>query len=238
MTDLGDLAKEWVHELPRPFVRELAAALDAGLPEVQRLVGQAVAPASQDAARKALKVARAGEAAYLAGLLDGWSAAAAETADVRPVWTGPASRVAGSRLTLAVVADLIAEAEQEILLVSYATYPPPPVTAALTAAVARGVSVTLLLERSQDKPGWNGLPEPLPNLQATQLCWPLAERPPGAALHAKVLVIDRRLALVGSANLTAFALERNLECGLLVRGGDVPRLIAEHLTTAEGLAPA
>ncbi|WP_425454039.1 phospholipase D-like domain-containing protein [Nocardioides immobilis] len=38
-------------------------------------------------------------------------------------------------------------------------------------------------------------------------------------MHAKVLVVDRRTALVGSANLTGHALERNLECGLLVRGG-------------------
>lgn len=236
MIDLEGLAKEWVHELPRPFVRELATALHAGPPEVQRLVGQTVASASRDAARKALTVTRAGEAAYLAGLLDGWSAAAVEAVDVRPVWTGPTSQIAGSRLTLAVVADLIAEAEQEILLVSYATYPPPTVTATLAAAVGRGVSVTMLLERSQDKPGWNGLLEPFPDLQATQLCWPLAERPAGASLHAKVLVVDRQVALVGSANLTAPALERNLECGLMVRGGQVPRLLAEHLTTAAGLA--
>ncbi len=54
-------------------------------------------------------------------------------------------------------------------------------------------------------------------------------------MHAKILVVDRRVALVGSANLTGYGLERNLECGLLVRGGPVPRLLVEHLLTARGL---
>lgn len=238
MTDLAALSEDWVRQLPRPFVRDLATALRHGPPAVQHLAGQVAAPASLHAARQAFDVAGAGDGPYLAGLIDGWSAATAKASDVQPVWTGPASSVRGGRLTLAVVADPIAEAQQEILLVSFATYPPAGVTAALVSAAERGVSVTLLLERSEDKPGWNGMLEPFPELKAMQLCWPLAERPPRASLHAKVLVIDRRVAVVGSANLTEWALERNLECGLLVRGGPVPGLLAEHLTTAQGLVRA
>lgn len=238
MTDLAALAKEWVRQLPRSFVVELASALQAGPGGVQHLLGHTVAPASRHAAHRGLEVACGGEGAYLAGLLDGRCAATSEAADVRPVWTGPSSRVVGGRLTVAVVADLIAEAEQEVLLVSYATYPPESVVAALTAAVERGVSVSLLLERAEDNPGWTGLAEPFPDLHVQRLCWPLTERAPGASLHAKLLVVDRRAALVGSANLTTFALERNLECGLLVRGGDAPRMLVEHLMSARGLAPA
>lgn len=44
-------------------------------------------------------------------------------------------------------------------------------------------------------------------------------------MHAKVQVVDRRTALVGSANLTGYGLERNLECGLLVTGGAVPQAL-------------
>ncbi len=238
MNDLESLARRWVAELPRPFVTALAAAAHAGPAQVRALVHDIVAPASRSAARQAQGIVKAGEGPYLAGLIRGRLSAAAESADVRPVWTGPVSAVGGSRLTIAVVADLIAEAQREILLVSYATYPPAGVTAALSAAADRGVVVTLLLERAEDKPGWNGLSEPFPQLAAQVLCWPLSERPAGASLHGKVLVIDRRVALVGSANLTAFALERNLECGLVVRGGDVPRQLAEHLTSAAGLHPA
>ncbi len=57
-------------------------------------------------------------------------------------------------------------------------------------------------------------------------------------MHAKVLVVDRRTALVGSANLTGYALERNLECGLLLRGGPVPSLLVDHLLSANGLEEA
>lgn len=237
MSDVVTLARRWVAELPRPFVAALAAAALEGPGQMRALVHDTTAPASRSAARQAKEIVRAGNGPYLAGVIRGYLAAAAESVDVRPVWTGPASAVVGSRLTIAVVADLIAEAQQEIVLVSYATYPPAGVTAALSEAAERGVAVTLLLERAEDKPGWNGLAEPFPHLTAQVLCWPLTERPAGASLHAKVLVVDRRVALVGSANLTAFAMERNLECGLMVTGGDVPRQIAEHLTSAAGLHP-
>lgn len=235
MNDLVALARRWVVELPQPFVAALAAAAIDGPGQMRTLVHDTAAPASRSAARLAKEIVTAGDGPYLAGLIRGCLAAAAESVDVLPVWTGPASTVGGSRLTIAVVADLIAEAQQEIVLVSYATYPPVSVAAALSAAAERGVAVTLLLERAEDKPGWNGLSEPFPDLTAQVLCWPLTERPAGASLHAKVLVVDRRVALVGSANLTAFAMERNLECGLVVKGGDVPRQLAEHLTSAAGL---
>jgi phosphatidylserine/phosphatidylglycerophosphate/cardiolipin synthase-like enzyme len=57
-------------------------------------------------------------------------------------------------------------------------------------------------------------------------------------MHAKVLVVDRKTALVGSANLTGYGLERNLEAGMLIRGGPVPALLAEHLFTARGIEAA
>jgi cardiolipin synthase A/B len=44
-----------------------------------------------------------------------------------------------------------------------------------------------------------------------------------AALHAKI-------ALVGSANLTSRAMESNLECGILIRGGPQPRAVRNHIT--------
>jgi cardiolipin synthase len=57
-------------------------------------------------------------------------------------------------------------------------------------------------------------------------------------MHAKVLVVDRQTALVGSANLTGYGLERNLEAGILIRGGHVPALLAEHLFSAQGVQDA
>lgn len=62
-----------------------------------------------------------------------------------------------------------------------------------------------------------------------RLHWPAAARPDHASLHAKVLVIDGRSAMIGSANITGAALARNLECGLVVRCGPVPVSIAAHV---------
>jgi phosphatidylserine/phosphatidylglycerophosphate/cardiolipin synthase-like enzyme len=46
-------------------------------------------------------------------------------------------------------------------------------------------------------------------------------------LHAKLIVVDRRVAIVGSSNLTRRAMNDNVEIGLLVRGpaaSDIARL--------------
>jgi phosphatidylserine/phosphatidylglycerophosphate/cardiolipin synthase-like enzyme len=137
-----------------------------------------------------------------------------------------------------VLADLIDEAQNEIVLISYATLPSEDVRAALSAATDRGVEVTLLLERAADNPRFDGHAEPFPGLAARRMCWPADERPAGASMHAKVLVVDRHTALVGSANLTGYGLERNLEAGVLIRGGRVPTLLVEHLLTARGVQDA
>ena len=63
--------------------------------------------------------------------------------------------------------------------------------------------------------------------------WPVDKRPklPGGGLgilHAKCAVADDDVLLVGSANLTAYSLELNMELGLLVTRGDAPRRVKEH----------
>src|SRR5690606_34124690 len=68
--------------------------------------------------------------------------------------------------------------------------------------------------------------------------WPRAQRTEeGAKMHAKIAVADRRVLLVSSANLTQSGVGRNIEAGLLVRGGTAPRRAAEHIAelTASGL---
>lgn len=48
-------------------------------------------------------------------------------------------------------------------------------------------------------------------------------------VHAKVIVADRASCFITSANLTGYAMERNMELGLLIEGGGVPGLIMDHL---------
>lgn len=161
------------------------------------------------------------------------------SASITPVWSGPAI-AAATRLTSAVVVDLIGRAAMHVLLVGYAVHNEPTVTAALHAARARGVAVTLVLERHADNPQFNAGGQPFPGLDATRLCWPLTTRPAGASLHAKLFTIDDTDALIGSANITGAALDKNLECGLLIRGGGTARSLRLHVETllTEGhLAP-
>ena len=236
--DPVEAATRWAQELPGGFARELATALRAGAPALHALRAAVVLPVSSAAVRTALALVEQGEGPFAAGVLTGQLDAAAVRPVLTPVWTGPESGAGHARLTIGVVADLIAEAQQELLLVSYATAPGNEIRQALHDAVGRAVTVTLLLERQEDNPRFRGHGEPFPGLPARRLTWPAAARPPDASMHAKVLVVDRRTALVGSANLTGHALERNLECGVLIRGGQVPALLVDHLLSARGLLPA
>jgi phosphatidylserine/phosphatidylglycerophosphate/cardiolipin synthase-like enzyme len=63
----------------------------------------------------------------------------------------------------------------------------------------------------------------------TRWRWPADHRAAGAVLHAKLLVIDGRRALVGSANLTHRALTANLEAGVLVEDPDLAAELETHV---------
>ena len=219
--------------MPVADVRRLAEAAAAGEAGARQLRATAGSVILRDACDQLSKRLAYAEPTYLSGLLAG-AARAVERArryqTVSVVWTGPESGVSSSRLTAAAVIDLIGMARAEILLVSYATQTEPSIRAALSAAIARGVAITLLAERHEDNPSYTAAGTPFPGLNALRLHWPASSRPPGAALHAKIIVVDDQVALVGSANLTSRAMESNLECGILIRGGPQPRAIRDHIT--------
>jgi phosphatidylserine/phosphatidylglycerophosphate/cardiolipin synthase-like enzyme len=230
---IADWACRTAEQLPAADVRRLAEAAATGAPGVRQLRASAGSVILRDACDQLLHRLGHTESAYLAGLLTG-AARAVERArrhqSVSVVWTGPESGVSSSRLTAATVIELINAARSEILLVSYATHTEPSISTALSAAVVRGVMVTLLAERHEDNPSYTALGTPFPSLNAFRLHWPATSRPPGAALHAKIIVVDDHVALVGSANLTSRAMESNLECGILIRGGPQPRAVRDHVT--------
>lgn len=229
------MARRWAEQLPTASARQLAQALREGPSAIRRLREQFSLPGSLAALTVASEIQSVGDGAFAAGALLARLDAAAEQPLVTPVWTGPESAAATERLTLAVVADLVEEAEREIFLVSFAALPGAAVREALARAAVRGVAITMLLERSVDSPTFDGPAEPFPGLAARRLCWPGKLRPPGASMHAKILVVDRRTALIGSANLTGHALERNLEAGVLVRGGGLPASLVDHLMSTPDL---
>jgi phosphatidylserine/phosphatidylglycerophosphate/cardiolipin synthase-like enzyme len=155
----------------------------------------------------------------------GYRTAKAES-QLEVVWSGPEGEV-DVRLTYAVLIEVIRSAQRRLTLVSFAAYRVKEVTEALRSAAGAGVEIRIVLDggteaaRAFDAVGGVAL-----------YTWPptlLPEYDPQrASLHAKAAIADDRLAFVTSANLTAFALDRNMELGLLVRGGEVPRLLAAH----------
>jgi cardiolipin synthase A/B len=230
--DVTDWACQLSERLPIADVRYLAEAAATGESGVRRLRASAGSVILRDACDQLSRRLANAEPAYLSGLLAGAACAvsrARQQQSVSIVWTGPESGVSSSRLTAAAVIDLINVAQSEILLVSYATQTESSIKAALSAATERNVAVTLLAERREDNPSYSGVATPFPDLSVLRLHWPASSRPPGAALHAKVIVIDDQIALVGSANLTSRAIESNLECGILIRGGPQPRAIRDHI---------
>lgn len=145
------------------------------------------------------------------------------------VWTGPTVTGIPIRHTYAVLVQVIDAARRRLTLVSFAAYTTPVVTNALRAAAGRGVDVRLVLD------GGTHAQYAFKALGGTMqlLTWPptlLSNHDPDhASLHAKCAVADHEVAFVTSANLTSHALDRNMELGVLVTGGEIPKRLADHL---------
>lgn len=160
-------------------------------------------------------------------------AASQSAVGVEPVWTGPATDVVPTRQTLGVLFGLIDEAASSVTLMTYAAYRIADFVPRLNRAAERGVDLRLILESSTDSAGRLTLDaaRAFSDLTATATIygWPVANREHGAVMHAKTAVIDRRTAFVTSANLTESAVSRNIELGVVVRGGTLALRLAAHI---------
>ena len=157
--------------------------------------------------------------------------------EVSLVWTGPSTEAVRLRSTRAVLATLVANATESLVLVSFASYDVAELTTALTAAIARGVEVTLILE-TPDDPGGPlviGPAHPFASIKDTASFyrWPLEAREAffaaAARLHAKCVIADRSSALITSANLTSAGINDNIELGVLIEAGPLPTKLSQHL---------
>lgn len=169
----------------------------------------------------------------------GIAAAKAEHGDTELVWSGPNMGLPGVRSLEQALRDVILSAERTLWLVSFAAFHVSHLIAALSEVAARGVRIHFILESVADSAGQLSADArcafagPLLS-SATFYSWPLTKRPRNAAgrpakLHAKFALADSRTALISSANLTADGLERNIECGVLLRGGQLPLQLASQL---------
>jgi len=117
------------------------------------------------------------------------------------------------------IQELIENAQDEILLTAYSIGNADHIFDLLDSALARGVRVRMIINRltEQHSSVQNRLEELRKDFPHFCLhpFHPDGER---GDLHAKVLVVDRRYALVGSSNLSYNGLILNHELAVLIEG--------------------
>lgn len=150
------------------------------------------------------------------------------------VWTGPTTPFVSARRTEQALLQVINSAEQSLFITSFVAYDVPNVVRGLNAAVDRGVAISMLLELSQGHGGsisFDAIGKMRMSVPAARLfAWrEKAEEFTSGSVHSKVAVADGRVCFITSANLTGHAMERNMEAGVLIVGGTVPKLLDEHL---------
>lgn len=183
---------------------------------------------------------------FLRGLLLGASHAfayAGANEQIDFVWTGPSTSVVPFRRTEQVLIELLRSARESFFLTSFVAYRVSSIIAEINKCLDRGVRVSILLEEYGREGG--GLNFDSITLLKSQVpgadfySWnPRDEEFLGGKVHAKIAVADRKQCFVSSANLTGHAMERNIEAGLLVKGGAVPDQLSRHLEALvyEGIA--
>lgn len=154
------------------------------------------------------------------------------------VWTGPKTGLIPTRNTEQAIKEVIDEASKNLFIVSYVFYNASSIVDGLNEATERGVSVRILLESSSEHGGAvsgdsiRAMHQAVPS--AKLFIWNPVEKALAAGMHtavvhAKCAAADHRIAFVTSANLTSAAMERNMELGILVRGGATPSRLHDHL---------
>ena len=161
------------------------------------------------------------------------------------VWSGPEVAGLHARDTRRVYEELMGSAEHSLWASTFAFFDGPQAFAVLARRMEQqpALSVTLLLN-IQRKHGDTTTSDHLVRRFADRFWnteWPGTTRPtvyydarslepagPAAVLHAKAVVADDESVFVTSANLTAAALDRNIEVGLLLRDRPLALRVVGH----------
>jgi phosphatidylserine/phosphatidylglycerophosphate/cardiolipin synthase-like enzyme len=234
---LETAASDAIAALGPVHLRTLAERIAAGRP--REAITQAVPVAAFPAAAAAVLAAQTIDevpddetAAYLYGVAAG-HAQHASAVTVESVWSGPSVHGVPVRATAQVLVQLVENATSELLLMTYSAKPYEPLRTALASAVKRGVNVAAVVETLQGAGSAISGDEPAAAFQGLNVQlwhWPAGNRAElNAKMHAKIAVADRRWLLVSSANLTHSGVGKNIEAGLLIRGGTAPQRAAEHI---------
>jgi len=150
------------------------------------------------------------------------------------VWTGPTTPFVSARRTEQALLQVIGAAKQTLFVTSFVAYDVSTIVKALNDASTRGVSISMLLESSQDHGGSMSFDVigKMRTLVPTAKLYAWRERAAqfsDGRVHAKVAVADGDVCFITSANLTGHAMEQNMEAGVLLTGGQIPKLLHDHL---------
>ncbi len=155
---------------------------------------------------------------------------------IEMAWTGPSTGLVPSRHTEQVLLEVISTAKRRLFLVSFVAYDIDAIMRALQDAIGRKVRIDILLESSKEHGGKVDIDSIEAFLKKVPSANVYSWRPEAkgqsrwsGSVHAKCAVADGYLAFITSANLTAAAMERNMELGVLVQGGNLPDKLARHL---------
>ncbi|MGJ3258016.1 MAG: DISARM system phospholipase D-like protein DrmC [Rhodospirillales bacterium] len=199
----------------------------------------AIAPVARDRLRKLVESWRncplpSDElAAMLTGAAYAYKHAKAES-DIELVWTGPSSELVAMRKTEQALLQVIDVARERFFLTSFVAYDVAAIMNALAAASERGVEISMLLESSDAHGGGvsiDGIGHMKKVLPSARIYFwgDKADGFVGGKVHAKVAVADERMCFLSSANLTGYAMEMNMEAGVLIQGGSIPVKLHRHL---------
>jgi len=159
--------------------------------------------------------------------------------DINLIWTGPKTEHFTLRRIDQTLLDIIRSCTNEVFLVSFAVYKIPPLILEIEEAIRRGVKFKFLLETPETSEGkishdprssFSSLISDFSDF----FIWPHENRPLSArgnrgVLHAKIAIGDEKHLLLSSANLTQHAMELNMEMGVYIENGDLPKRVALHL---------
>jgi len=261
------------HKLPSAALVELAASLrdgDLSIGIAGHAVQQIAGSSATEGVVSALRQLHDGgwSSAQIGDLIEAIIEARCDASSVESqfdlVLTGPDVTGIPTRDTLAVMHTLIEEADNEVILVGYAIYDGkkmfhrlaervskhPELTVWFCVNIQRGRTDTSLSSEivrrfamDFSSRHWPWDPKPAVYYDPRSL---EQKGPTGASLHAKCLVVDRREALITSANFTEAAQKRNIEAGVIVRYAPFVERLAcyfdglrrEHLARVEFPSPA
>jgi phosphatidylserine/phosphatidylglycerophosphate/cardiolipin synthase-like enzyme len=162
------------------------------------------------------------------------------------VLTGPETAGTPVRDTAAVVHELFAQAEYSVMVIGYAIHKGQRVFKALAERMLTvpQLSVRMFFD-IQLRPAGTQSPNELVSAfvqRFKNVEWPEGYPMPHvffypasldagdvrSCLHAKCVIVDRRVVFVSSANFTEAAQERNIEAGVLIRSPFVASRLADH----------